>query len=140
MCSEKQLLFAMIYVAVGNATEAYRQSYAVGDMTSHTIRQNAYRLTKNPSVRNKIIELRKEHAARHAITIDTMLVEIDDAIDLATALNKPSALATALALKAKLFGLVIDKTNISGMPEPVPATILFGEIKYDERNHTAPES
>ena len=46
----KQERFAQRYVELGNASEAYRQSYDAEDMSDEAIRVEASRLLDNPNV------------------------------------------------------------------------------------------
>jgi phage terminase small subunit len=56
----KQEKFAILYLETGNASEAYRQSYACGNMKQETIHRNAKALLDNTKVATRIEELKEE--------------------------------------------------------------------------------
>lgn len=110
----KQEKFCMVYVETGNASEAYRQAYNAENMSNEAIGVEACRLLDNPSVSLKVKELKSGHTKRHEITIDDLVKELEEAR--ACALNgetkQTSAAVAATMGKAKLLGLVVDKTDI----------------------------
>jgi phage terminase small subunit len=53
----KQERFARKYVELGNASEAYRQAYDAENMSGAAINEEAYRLTKNPDIALRILDL-----------------------------------------------------------------------------------
>ena len=141
MCTDRQTLFAIIYVETSNACEAYRQTYSTDNMSPHSINVEAFRVKRNPKVENKIIELRALQADRHDVTIDKIALELSDLIDHSVALGKISAGVSAVLAKAKLYGLIVDQTKLSGGFENFsPPTIIFTNEPDSGSDKTSLES
>ena len=104
----------MVYVETGNASEAYRQAYNAENMSNEAIGVEACRLLDNPSVSLKVKELKKGHTKRHELTIDDLVAELEEARQaaLSAMVVQSSASVAATMGKAKLLGLVVDKTDI----------------------------
>ncbi len=86
----KQEKFAQLYVSLGNASEAYRQSYDVDKSKPETVTENASRLLADSNVLARVEEIKGDTAKDHSVTrkdIVRMLFEIitdvDDTFDLA---------------------------------------------------------
>lgn len=114
----KQESFCQLYIELGNASEAYRQSYDADSMQSDTVNRRAKELLDNGKIGARLDQIRKEHAMRHNITVDTLLIELEEArkTALSPELEKPqvSAAVSATMGKAKLLGLdkkIIDITT-----------------------------
>lgn len=114
----KQESFCQLYIELGNASEAYRQSYDADSMNENTVHVKASELLSNGKVSVRVDQIRNEHKKRHNITIDTLLLELEEArkIALSPALEKPQTAAAVSATmgKAKLLGLdkkIIDITT-----------------------------
>ena len=114
----KQESFCQLYIELGNASEAYRQSYDADSMNEHTVHVKASELLSNGKVTARLEQIRAEHKKRHNITIDTLLLELEEArqIALSPELEKPQTAAAVSATmgKAKLLGLdkkIIDITT-----------------------------
>ncbi len=141
MCTDKQNLFAILYVETSNACEAYRQAYSTENMSAHAIGVEAFRLKRNPNVENKILELRALHADRHDVTVDKIVLELNDLIDHSISLGKISAGVSAVLAKAKLYGLIVDQTKLSGGFENFsPPTIIFTNEPDSGSDKTSLES
>ena len=114
----KQESFCQLYIELGNASEAYRQSYDADSMNEHTVHVKASELLSSGKVTARLEQIRAEHKKRHNITIDTLLLELEEArkIALSPELEKPQTAAAVSATmgKAKLLGLdkkIIDITT-----------------------------
>ena len=124
----KQESFCQKYIELGNASEAYRQSYDAEDMNSNVIHTKASELLKNGKVTVRIEQLRKAHKMRHNINIDVLLLELEEARQAALGAENPQSSAAVAATmgKAKILGLdkqVIDHTSSDGsMSPPQPLT------------------
>lgn len=115
----KQERFCQLYIELGNASEAYRQSYDADSMNSNAVSVAASNLLDNPKITIRLDQIRKDHAMRHNITVDTLLLELEEARK--TALNpaKLERLQVAAAVaatmgKAKLLGLDKQLVELSG--------------------------
>lgn len=122
--TEKQAAFARAYIETGNASEAYRLSYDAARMKDETVHVKASELLKNGKVTVRIADLQAEAAERHDITVDSLVVELEEARKLAIDTEAPGAAVSATMGKAKLLGLIVEKSEIAGkdgqplLPEP----------------------
>ena len=115
----KQESFCQLYIELGNASEAYRQSYDADSMNQNTVNRNAKALLDNNKITTRLDQIRQEHSKRHNITVDTLLLELEEARKMALNLEiqeKPqvSAAVSATMGKAKILGFdkqVIDLTT-----------------------------
>jgi len=86
----KQEKFAQLYVSLGNASEAYRQSYDVKDKQADWIASKASHILAEDNIKTRVEEIKGDTAKDHSVTrkdIVRMLFEIitdvDDTFDLA---------------------------------------------------------
>ena len=108
----KQEAFAQKYVECSNASEAYRFAYDVGEGTKpETVWKEAHSLLCNPKVAPMVEKLQQEHRERHAVTVDKLTAELDQAKELALNIEQPAAMTSAIMGKAKLHGLLVDKNE-----------------------------
>jgi|18_taG_2_1085343.scaffolds.fasta_scaffold01527_5 phage terminase small subunit len=109
----KQWAFAQKYVECSNASEAYRFAYDVGEGAKpETIWKEAYLVLCNPKVAAMVGKLQQEHRERHAVTVDSLTQELEEARMVATAEGQGAAMTSATMGKAKLHGLLVDKNEI----------------------------
>ena len=107
----KQEHFVKAYIEAGNASEAYRIAYDADKMKAETIHRKANELISNGKITARIEEMQKEHQERHKITVDNLVDQLEEALQLAQTNGNANAMIAAIMGKAKLLGL--DK------PEPV---------------------
>jgi phage terminase small subunit len=114
--TQKQERFALLFHETGNASEAYRQAYDAEGMKPETIHKRASELLMNGKVTGMLTQLRNEAAQRSAITVDDLLVELEEARKAALTSPTPQAGAavTATMGKAKLLGLDVAKLEVTG--------------------------
>ncbi len=110
----KQEKFCMVYIETGNASEAYRQAYNCENMKEATINRNAKMMIDDNKISTRVKELKSGHTKRHELTIDDLVKQLEEARQVALALENPqcSAAISATMGTAKLLGLVVDKTDI----------------------------
>ena len=96
----------------GNATEAYRQSYDCKESSYNTIKTEAYKLLQNPYLTHTIEMLQAKHAERHAVTVDSLTEELDEAKNFAYTEKQTAAAVSAIMGKAKIHGF--DKQILGG--------------------------
>lgn len=113
----KQENFCLAYVETGNASEAYRRSYEVGEMLPASINRLAFELLENIKITSRINELRSTVMERHKITVDDLLAELEEARAMAIKTEKAGPMAQATMGKAKLLGL--DKALEEADTRPV---------------------
>lgn len=115
----KQEQFARLYVETGNASEAYRQAYNADNMKPETVTNEAYKLLQDPDISAMVDGLKEEARQRHAVTVDDLLSELEQARAAALAAPTPqsSAAVSATMGKAKMLGLLVDKAEIKAEAE-----------------------
>ena len=130
----KQERFCMVYVETGNASEAYRQAYNAENMSNEAIGVEACRLLDHPSVALKVKELKSGHTKRHELTIDDLVKQLEEARQVALALENPqcSAAISATMGTAKLLGLVVDKNETTGANGSAIQHAVSIKIEFDD--------
>ncbi|MGR3806945.1 Terminase small subunit [Pasteurella testudinis DSM 23072] len=103
--------FAVLYVELGNASKAYERAYDAMMMTEGSIYVEASRLLNHPKVSLRISELRNQIAERNLSSIDDLLIEIEQARQLAFRTHNSSAMTAATMAKARLLGMLKDNKN-----------------------------
>lgn len=71
----KQEKFCQKYIELGNASEAYRQTYNSSEMKSETVNRKAKVELDKGKIRARIQELQDRHLKRHDITVDGIIAE-----------------------------------------------------------------
>lgn len=112
----KQEAFCHAYIELGDASEAYRSCYNIGDMKKESIHRKACEVKQNVKVSARIEELQSNLRMKHKITVDTLLEELEEARQKALNAETPQSGAAVSATmgKAKLTGLdkiVIEMTG-----------------------------
>lgn len=132
--TDKMELFCLAYVETGNASEAYRRSYNTTNMAEKTAQREGYNTLQKPQVQARIEELRNQVMDRHEITVDTLLLELEQARRLALDTKKAAAAVTATMGKAKLLGLdkqIVELTGKDGAPIETQSTIKVDQEALD---------
>jgi phage terminase small subunit len=103
----KQENFCLAYLETGNASEAYRRAYDAENMKNEALYVEANRLMENPKVALRLEELRQPIMERHAVTVDSLILELEEARQVALGAETPQSSAAVAATmgKAKLCGL-----------------------------------
>lgn len=125
----KQENFCLAYLETGNASEAYRRAYDAEKMKPESINVNASKLLSDAKVALRIEELRAPILKRHAITVDDLLAELEEARRLALETEAPAPAVSATMGKAKLLGLdkqVIEHHGANGAALFPQAIIICG--------------
>ena len=131
----KQEKFANLYIELGNASEAYRQSYNCEKMKPESVNIKAFELLNNGKVTLRVDELRNELAKRHDITKDTLIIELEEARQMAKDTAKASSMVSATMGKARILGLdkqVIEHTGTNGTPLQLPTFNIVGVVPKNE--------
>ncbi|MDO8547844.1 MAG: hypothetical protein Q7R68_10860 [Nitrospirales bacterium] len=109
----KREAFCLLLVAGKTLNEAYRQSRPAGVMNDQTAQQRAKELLRNPQILRRIAEIRlpavQAFRKTYEYKLEHALAECNEAHALAMSLGQPSVMVTAIQLKAKLAGLIVDK-------------------------------
>ncbi len=101
----KQEAFAIAYIETGNASEAYRLAYDAGNMKPDSVNRKAKELLDNGKITARIAKLQAVAVERHNITVDDLLIELQEAWEVARQSLNPAAMISATMGKAKLLGL-----------------------------------
>ncbi|SFN29387.1 Terminase small subunit [Izhakiella capsodis] len=120
----KQEAFCRAYIETGNASEAYRLSYAADKMKPESVNRKAKEVLDNVKVSAMISKLKSEIKERHNVTVDSLIKELEEARKAALAAETPQSSAAVAATmgKAKLTGL--DKVVVE----------LTGGIKVERKS------
>ena len=110
----KQEYFCLAYIETGNASEAYRQAYNAGKMKPESVTVEAAKLMANPNITLRVAELKSELVERHKVTADTIAIMLREDRQFAQECETPGAAVTATMGLAKLYGLLTDKTELTG--------------------------
>jgi len=104
--TQKQENFCRLYVEIGNASEAYRQSYNT-KANYATVNVDACNTLAKPNVSLRVEELRKEARERTMVTVESLITELEEARQAALGATNPQSGAAVAATmgKAKLCGL-----------------------------------
>ena len=111
----KQERFCVEYLTTGNASAAYRLAYNAENSKPEGIHVNASKLLKNAKVVLRLQELRAPVVAAARYGLQEAMSECSDAIALAKSTENVSAFVSAIALRAKLNGLLVERRE-TGKP------------------------
>jgi phage terminase small subunit len=112
--TERMRQFCQLYVETGNGTQSYQEVYKMPKASYNTIAGKASLLLKDERIKEFINKLQEEHKERHAVTIDGLIAELEDARILAFKKENANAAIQATMGKAKICGLdkkVIEMTG-----------------------------
>ena len=110
----KQMNFCLKYVEIGNATEAYKQSYDVKTNKRDSMKSMAVILMKNEKVRDYIAVLQAKNITKHGVTMEFMLEEYLAVKNMASLLEQPQHMKGALDSIMKLYGLGKENHDVKG--------------------------
>src|SRR5687768_1935266 len=99
----KQAAFARAYLEHGNASDAYRACYNVQNMNDASVNRLAHDVVHNPKVQAELDKLRAASIKKTSTTIETLVLEQDQAMQLALETRNATAYASASMNKAKLL-------------------------------------
>lgn len=119
----KQESFCQKFIELGNASEAYRQSYNCERMKASTINSRAKDLRKDGPITARIDELQAEHKERHKITVDDIIDELEEARKVGKDEGAASAMVAASMGKAKILGFLTDKVDHTSSDGSMTPTI-----------------
>lgn len=116
----KQTGFCQDYVKTHSATESYRLNYETSAMKPTSVVTCAHALMQNRKILAYIDRLRGVVEQKVTILMAKEEVydrkaaakEVDEAVAIAKKKNNAGAMIAGIQLKAKLYGLIIDKAEI----------------------------
>jgi phage terminase small subunit len=110
----KQERFAQIFVEIGNASEAYRQSYLPKQLSPNGVKCEGYKLVHHPAVMERIDELREIRQSDMEWSRDRLIYELFQRSKEARDAAQFSASIKALEVIGKLSGVLVDKVEHTG--------------------------
>ena len=110
----KREAFCLAYIETRNQSEAYRRAFNASNMKPESINVNASKLMSDAKVAQRVAELQAEAVERALVSVQSITAELEEARALAHRLGQPSAAVSASMGKAKLHGLLTDKTELTG--------------------------
>ena len=130
----KQEAFCLAYLETGNASEAYRRSYSAERMKPNTVNRRAFDLLEDSKIAARLESAREAARARNAVTVDSLLAELEEARQAALQAKpapQSSAAVAATMGKAKLMGLdkqVVEHTGPNGKPLQLIGTEVLAAL------------
>lgn len=129
----KQEAFCLAYIETNNASEAYRQAYSSSKMKPESVNESASRLLADVKITARVAELRKPIMQRHNVTVDSLVLELEEARQAALSAETPQSSAAVAATlgKAKICGLdkqVIDLMSSDGSMSPKAAELTDDQL------------
>ena len=103
--TKKQLDFCHAYVETGNASEAYRRAYDASGMEQKTIIKRASELLGRGDIKGVVAKLRGDIHQAHGVTVASLMIELEEARQVALKTDKAGPMVQATMGKAKLAGL-----------------------------------
>lgn len=127
----KQIAFCQAYLETGDASEAWRRSYDASKSNKNSVNRRGHEMLQHSKVIAYLAEERAHIMARHRITVDDLLRELEEARAAALGADtvQSSAAVTATMGKAKLLGLdkqIIDHTSSDGSFMPTKIVLVAG--------------
>ena len=115
----KQIAFCQAYLETGDASEAWRRSYDASKINKNSVNRRGHEMLQHSKVIAYLAEERAHIMARHRITVDDLLSELEEARKAALDADtvQSSAAVSATMSKAKLLGLdkqIIDHQSSDG--------------------------
>lgn len=112
MLTAKQEAFCQAIVSGLSQADAYRKAYDAERMKAETVQKRASELMANGVVRGRVESIRAPVVAEVQYDLRTAMGECERALDMAEKLEKPAAMVQAIALRAKLHGLLVDRSEV----------------------------
>jgi len=109
----KQERFCRKYVALGNASEAYRLVYNAENMKDASVWRKAKELMDNVKVTAMIDKIKSEQSDFQQITFEEIAHGLRAAASGAAAAGQHSAASQALVSLGKLAGIFVEKQKVS---------------------------
>ena len=102
-------------------SDAYREAYNSGKMKAETVNKRASELLLNREIAGRVEELKVRILKRYDLTVDDIVVELEEARKMDMATGQSAAMVSASMGKAKLLGMVTD--NISAKITQAPTIV-----------------
>lgn len=83
----------------------------------HSAEQLGSQMLKNIEVRDRVSEILRPAVAKTRVTVESLIAELETTIGDARAAKQHTVVVNALALSAKLVGLLRDRVEVGGVGE-----------------------
>ena len=104
----QQEKFAQLIASGMNQSGAYRAAYNAKRMKALTVNNESSKLARNPHIAARVADIRKPIVERARYDLQEAMDESGKAMVLGLMLGQPSAVVSAVALRAKLNGLDVE--------------------------------
>ena len=111
------------------ASRAYAE--AGYDARGNAAEVNAARLLRKAQVTDRVRGLQAKAARKVEKTVETLVADLDRAIDMAVANKQTSAMVAAIVAQARLLGLITDKTQVEQVLHK-PALLPGSKVELTE--------
>jgi phage terminase small subunit len=130
----KEEKFCQLVVSLGSQGRAYSEAYET-DAKPRSCDVEGCKLVKKPHLAARIAELKAEIKEKHDITVDGLLLELEEARSIGKQEGQASAMVNATMSKAKLCGLdkqIIDHTSSDGSMAPTIIQLVAPSVEDDD--------
>ncbi len=122
----KQEKFCQAIVRGTNQSQAYREAYDAKNMLPTTINERACRLMQESKISTRVEELRGPIIEKLQYDLAAAMAEACEALGMARRHENPSVMVAAVALRAKLCGLLVEKSEMHhGVLEDASTEVLL---------------
>lgn len=113
--TKKQEDFLRVYLKTRNPKEAYKQAFDVKSMSDQLCAVEGNKLLQHPKITLRLQQAREKIVEKTALTVESILAELEEARQMAKLKENPSAMAQASMGKAKVGGLIVEKKEVGGV-------------------------
>lgn len=127
--TEKQEKFCQAIVTGVSQSDAYRSAYNAGRMSPQVVQNKASLLAKKGEVRVRIESLRAPVVAKLQYGLEQAMLEAADAFAVSKAKEQGGAMVAAVQLRAKLNGLLVDRSEVKHGPIDQASTDVLVQMR-----------
>ena len=110
--TSKQEAFCQAIISGGTQADAYRSAYSTANMKSKTVDEEACAIMKNPTIINRIAELRAPAVRAAGMTLESHLADLQRLRNMAVKDKQYAAAITAETSRGRAAGFYVDKKEI----------------------------
>ncbi len=122
----KQEKFCQAIVASNSESATYRLAYNAAKMKPATVNRKAYELMADGHITARVTELREPVIEKLRYDLSAAMAEASEALGMARSKESASAMVAAVALRAKLCGLLVEKSEMHhGVLEDASTEVLL---------------
>lgn len=115
--TRKQENFYSAYLKCRNPMIAYRQAYDAKGMSDAACAVEGNKLLKHPIIAQRLARATEKAVERAALTVESVIAELEEARQMAIQKENPSAMAQASMGKAKVGGLIVERAEVKNVDE-----------------------